>query len=65
MADARAAGLPDRAAFTLLHCDVPMRSRGSVTQWRGKPGEGAETTSCRLICDGCGATLELHLTESA
>lgn len=63
--EGRAPGLPDRAAFTLLHCDVPMRFRGSVRQQRGKLGEESETTSSRATCDGCGATLELHLTEQA
>lgn len=64
-AQSYAAGLPDRAAFTLLHCGVPMRFRGSVKQLRGQLGEESETTSCRFTCDGCGSTLELHLTERA
>jgi hypothetical protein len=63
MSDDHAPGLPDRAAFTLLHCGQPMRFRGSVTQQRGTGSDLSETTSCRYACDDCAATLELHLTE--
>jgi hypothetical protein len=58
-----AMGLPERARFTLEHCDRAMRFRGSHTSWQGKPGQGYELTTCRYTCDGCAATLELHLTE--
>lgn len=57
--------LQDRAEFTLRHCGRLMRSRGHVSQMRGQPGCDATTTSSRYTCDGCAATLELHLTEPA
>jgi hypothetical protein len=55
--------LSDRAGFALLHCGTLMRSLGSLSMSAGKPGQEAETTTCRYCCDACAATLELVLTE--
>jgi hypothetical protein len=60
----RAPALPERARFTLAHCTGPMRFRGSVVRSSSDP-EMSLTTTCRFVCDDCGATLELHLTEPA
>ena len=64
--DEVAAGrLTDRAGFALNHCGQPMRYRSSVAQSRGQVGQESVTTSARYTCDGCAATLEMHLTEPA
>lgn len=55
--------LPERARFVLDHCGAPMRFRGSVAQTRGGKLDQSVTTSVRATCDGCGWTVELHLTE--
>ena len=58
-----APGLPDAAWFVLKHCGQPMRFRSSIAQRRGGKDDRSLTTSARYTCDGCSATLELHLTE--
>lgn len=59
-----AIGLPERARFTLLHCDAPMQWRGNTTSWAGPPGAGTETTEARYVC-ACGARATVQLTEPA
>lgn len=47
----------------LLHCDAPMKSKGSTSTWEGKWPMGASRLQVRYLCHLCGALLVLDLTE--
>lgn len=55
--------LPDRCDFEMKHCDTEMTLKQSSMRWEGQYGSGLEIGTVRYVCDLCGTSVVVEVTE--